>query len=146
VLGGSLLLPTPSMEDYLEKVYLLIKEKGYARTVEIAESLSVNPSSVTKMLQKLDELEYVIYEKYRGISLTKKGEKYAKTLAEKHQVLEQFLRDIGVSEELIYDDVEGIEHHVSKQTLSRISSLVNFFEEHPEFKASYLKYLKESEN
>lgn len=138
--------PTPNMEDYLEKVYLLIKEKGYARTVDIADSLSVNPSSVTKMIQKLDELEYVVYEKYRGIILTKKGEKYAKTLAEKHQILEQFLRDIGVSEELIYDDVEGIEHHVSKQTLSRISSLVNFFDEQPEFKTAYLKFLKDQDD
>lgn len=48
-------MPTPSMEDYIEQIYLLIDEKGYARVSDIAEALSVHPSSVTKMVQKLDK-------------------------------------------------------------------------------------------
>ena len=48
-------MPTPSMEDYLEKIYQLIDKKGYARATDIAEALEVNPSSVTKMIQKLDK-------------------------------------------------------------------------------------------
>ncbi|GAA3322096.1 hypothetical protein GCM10020331_040600 [Ectobacillus funiculus] len=67
-------MPTPSMEDYIEQIYLLIEEKGYARVSDIAEALSVHPSSVTKkMVQKLDKDEYLIYEKkYRGLVLTAK--------------------------------------------------------------------------
>ena len=65
----------PSMEDYIEQIYLLIDEKGYARVSDIAEALSVHPSSVTKMVQKLDKDEYLIYEKYRGLVLTSKGKK-----------------------------------------------------------------------
>ncbi len=60
-------MPTPSMEDYLIEIYLLIEEKGYARSVDIANALHVTPSSVTKMIQKLDDSGYILYEKYRGI-------------------------------------------------------------------------------
>ena len=48
-------LPTPSMGDYLEKIYNTIEQKGYARSIDIASLLDVLPSSVTKMMQKLDE-------------------------------------------------------------------------------------------
>lgn len=68
-------MPTPSMEDYIEQIYLLIENKGYARVSDIAEALSVHPSSVTKMVQKLDRNEYLIYEKYRGLILTPKGKR-----------------------------------------------------------------------
>jgi Mn-dependent DtxR family transcriptional regulator len=138
-------LPTPSMEDYLEKIYLLIEEKGYARVVDIASSLNVLPSSATKMIQKLDETGFGIYEKYRGIVLTAKGKKLAKNLAEKHEMLEDFLRTIGVHEENIYQEVEGIEHHISKQTAFCISSLVSFFEDNPELREAYIKYRKQLE-
>jgi Mn-dependent DtxR family transcriptional regulator len=138
-------LPTPSMEDYLEKIYLLIEEKGYARVVDIASSLNVLPSSATKMIQKLDEAGFGIYERYRGIILTAKGKKLAKALAEKHEMLEDFLRIIGVHEENIYTEVEGIEHHVSKQTAFCISSPASFFEDHPDVKEAYIQYRKQME-
>lgn len=137
-------LPTPTMEDYLETIYLLIEEKGYARAVDIASSLSVLPSSVTRMIQKLDETGLGIYEKYRGFTLTGKGKKLAKDLAEKHLLLEEFLRMIGVYEENIYHEVEGVEHHVSKHTASCIASLVRFFEENPNVKESYMEYRKQT--
>ncbi|WP_313122401.1 transcriptional regulator MntR, partial [Exiguobacterium sp.] len=104
-------MPTPSMEDYLEQIYKLIEDKGYARVSDIAESLGVHPSSVTKMVQKLDRETYLVYEKYRGLMLTPKGRKIGKRLVERHALLEDFLRLVGVDEELIYKDVEGIEHH-----------------------------------
>lgn len=59
-------MPTPSMEDYIEQIYLLIDNKGYARVSDIAEALEVHPSSVTKMVQKLDRESYIVYERYRG--------------------------------------------------------------------------------
>ena len=122
-------MPTPSMEDYIEQIYILIEEKGYARVSDIAENLSVHPSSVTKMVQKLDKDEYLIYEKYRGLVLTTKGKKIGKRLVYRHELLEQFLRVIGVKEENIYDDVEGIEHHLSWDSIERIVDLVQYFEE-----------------
>jgi Mn-dependent DtxR family transcriptional regulator len=122
-------MPTPSMEDYIEQIYMLIEDKGYARVSDIAENLSVHPSSVTKMVQKLDKDEYLVYEKYRGLSLTMKGKKIGKRLVYRHELLEQFLRVIGVKEEHIYQDVEGIEHHLSWESIDRIVDLVQYFEE-----------------
>jgi Mn-dependent DtxR family transcriptional regulator len=130
------------MEDYLEKIYELMKEKGYARVSDIASSLDVQPSSVTKMLQKLDENQYVTYEKYRGIVLTARGQKMGRLMKERHHMLEDFLRILGVSEETIQRDVEGIEHHVSPTTLSSLQALVLFFAEHPECLAHFQTYLQ----
>ena len=124
-------MPTPSMEDYIEQIYLLIENKGYARVSDIAEALSVHPSSVTKMVQKLDRSEYLIYEKYRGLVLTSKGKKIGKRLVFRHELLEQFLKMIGVEKENIYNDVEGIEHHLSWDAIDRIGDLVQYFEENP---------------
>lgn len=122
-------MPTPSMEDYIEQIYMLIEDKGYARVSDIAEALAVHPSSVTKMVQKLDKDEYLVYEKYRGLVLTAKGKKIGKRLVDRHELLEQFLRIIGVDEENIYNDVEGIEHHLSWNAIDRIGDLVQYFEE-----------------
>jgi Mn-dependent DtxR family transcriptional regulator len=119
-------VPTPSMEDYLERIYKLIEEKGYARVSDIAEGLEVHPSSVTKMIQKLDKDNYLIYEKYRGLVLTNKGKKMGKRLMERHHLLEEFLTAIGVQEENIYKDVEGIEHHLSWDSITCIETLVEF--------------------
>ncbi|QOR65442.1 transcriptional regulator MntR [Cytobacillus suaedae] len=122
-------MPTPSMEDYIEQIYMLIEDKGYARVSDIAEALSVHPSSVTKMVQKLDKDEYLIYEKYRGLVLTPKGKKIGKRLVFRHDLLEQFMKIIGVEDDKIYNDVEGIEHHLSWNAIDRIGDLVQFFEE-----------------
>lgn len=120
-------MPTPSMEDYLERIYKLIDEKGYARVSDIAEGLEVHPSSVTKMIQKLDKDDYLIYEKYRGLVLTSKGKKVGKRLVDRHQLLEEFLELIGVDQEFIYRDVEGIEHHLSWDSITCIATLVEYF-------------------
>ena len=133
-------MPTPSMEDHIEQIYMLIEQKGYARVSDIAESLSVLPSSVTKMVQKLDKDGYLIYERYRGLMLTPKGLKLGKRLVQRHDLLEQFLRLIGVQEDKIYDDVEGIEHHLSWNSIDRIADLNQALEENPEF----LQKLEES--
>lgn len=125
-------MPTPSMEDHIEQIYLLIEHKGYARVSDIAEALSVLPSSVTKMVQKLDKDGYLVYEKYRGLTLTPKGQKIRKRLVQRHELLEQFLRLIGVDEERIYNDVEGIEHHLSWNSIDRIADLVQLLEDEPQ--------------
>src|SRR5699024_3663008 len=122
-------MPTPSMEDYIELIYKLIESKGYARVSDLAEELEVHPSSVTKMVQKLDKDNFLDYEKYRGFILTSKGNKIGKKLLFRHELLEEFLEIIGVEAENIYDDVEGIEHHLSWNSIDRIGDLVRYFEE-----------------
>lgn len=122
-------MPTPSMEDYIELIYKLIESKGYARVSDLAEVLQVHPSSVTKMVQKLDKDNFLDYEKYRGFILTSKGNKIGKKLLYRHELLEEFLEIIGVENENIYDDVEGIEHHLSWNSIDRIDDLVRYFKE-----------------
>ncbi len=134
--------PTPSMEDYIERIYLLIEDKGYARVSDIAEALEVHPSSVTKMVQRLDKDQYLVYEKYRGLVLTPKGKKLGKRLVFRHELLEDFLNVIGVDQENIYSDVEGIEHHLSWDAIDRIGDLVQYFEED----ANRVKKLRDVQN
>lgn len=143
--GWEMPTPTPSMEDYLEIIYKLIEQKGYARVSDIAEVLEVHPSSVTKMVQKLDQSQYLVYEKYRGLVLTPKGRKMGKRLVERHQLLEEFLRIIGVDEALIYDDVEGIEHHLSWDSITNIECLVEYFRSNPD-RVAELRAFKEKDN
>ncbi|MDB5084732.1 MAG: transcriptional regulator [Bacilli bacterium] len=134
---------TPSMEDYLEKIYELMKEKGYARVSDIASLLAVGPSSVTKMIQKLDEQRFVTYEKYRGIILTPRGEQLGRLMKQRHRMLEEFLRMLGVQEETIQQDVEGIEHHVSPHTMEALQSLVLFFKDQENCLNEYLDFRKQ---
>src|ERR671939_1485251 len=75
---------TDRMEDYLEVIYELIEQKGYATTVDISKYLNVSSPSVTKMVQRLDESGHLNYEKYRGISLTQQGVLVAKSIRERH--------------------------------------------------------------
>jgi Mn-dependent DtxR family transcriptional regulator len=136
-------MATPSMEDYLERIYKLIDEKGYARVSDIAEGLEVHPSSVTKMIQKLDKDNYLVYEKYRGLILTSKGQKMGKRLVDRHVLLEQFLTIIGVSEDTIYKDVEGIEHHLSRDSINCIEILLEYFKRDPKRSEDLMNLKKE---
>lgn len=139
---GSILMPTPTMEDYIEQIYILMETKGYARVSAIAEALQVQPSSVTKMVQKLDKDNYLNYEKYQGLILTAKGKKIGQRLVYRHELLEQFLKIIGVDDENIYTDVEGIEHHLSWNSIDRIGDVVQYFEENPK-RVEQLSILRE---
>ncbi|MBD0380748.1 transcriptional regulator MntR [Paenibacillus sedimenti] len=138
-------MATPSMEDYLERIYKLIDEKGYARVSDIAEGLEVHPSSVTKMIQKLDKDNYLVYEKYRGLMLTSKGKKMGKRLVDRHQLLEEFLTLIGVHEDNVYKDVEGIEHHLSWDSITCIETLLEYFRREPNRMDELLQVRKEME-
>ncbi len=115
---------TTRMEDYLEVIYELIAQKGYATTVDISSFLNVSSPSVTKMLQRLNESGHVNYEKYRGISLTDSGIAVAKNMHERHGVLAEFLRMIGVDEDTANRDAEGIEHHLHPETLKKLEEFI----------------------
>ena len=124
---------SPIAEDYLERIHDLVAEKGYARIVDIAGLLGVSSPSVTRMVQKLAKGGFLKYEKYRGIVLTASGETLGKAVKGRHESLEEFLRMIGVTDpKTIWNDVEGIEHHVSPATMKAIRTLVQFFDETPD--------------
>ncbi len=124
--------PSQSAEDYLERIHELIEEKGYARVVDIASSLKVRQASVTAMVQKLGELGYLKYEKYRGLILTDKGRDVAQTIRNRHETLSRFFSLFGIEVETQRRDIEGIEHHLSPETVEILAALARFFEENPE--------------
>ena len=124
--------PSVAVEDYLEKIEQLIARKGYARVVDIAAGLKVSQASVTAMVQRLDAEGFIKYEKYRGMVLTSSGLEVARRIAHRHQLLTDFLRVIGVGDEkVIYDDVEGMEHHISPETFAAIEALTRHLEKNP---------------
>ncbi len=123
--------PSQSAEDYLERIHELIQEKGYARVVDIASSLKVKQASVTSMVQKLDELGFLKYEKYRGLTLTDQGREVAKRIQNRHATLSRFFSLLGLSAETQQQDIEGIEHHLSPATVAVLADLAQFFEDNP---------------
>ena len=124
------------IEDYLEVVYELIQRKGYARPSDIAERLDVKVPSVTSMMQKLHGMGLIVYERYRGLTLTEKGEEIARFSQQKHMTITNFLQILGVAEKIAKSDAEGIEHHVHRDTIRRMQHFVEYVNKHPNwFKA-----------
>ena len=113
-----------AVEDYLEKILELIDSKGYARVADIAEGLGIAQPSVSNMMKRLDEKGLLKYEKYRGMTLTEQGETVARRIIKRHGTLEDFLGLVGVDKETAYNDVEGMEHHISPQTLRAIEQII----------------------
>jgi Mn-dependent DtxR family transcriptional regulator len=112
------------MEDYLEIIYELVQHKGYATLADVAEYLNVRPPSVTTMMRRLDQSGLLDYEKYRGIRLTEKGMDIAKIIHDRHGVLSEFLKMIGVSEKIANEDAESMEHNLHPQTMHRLIELM----------------------
>jgi Mn-dependent DtxR family transcriptional regulator len=119
------------LEDYLEVIYHLIHDKGYANNVEIAERLGVKSPTVSNMVQRLASRGYLVYERYRGIRLTEKGEKIGKSVIARHSIISELLLMLGVEEKVAYEDTEGIEHHVQPATIRKIEGLVDFLQKDP---------------
>jgi DtxR family manganese transport transcriptional regulator len=130
------------VEDYLEVIYELIQSKGYARSTAIAERLGVRTASVTSMLQRLHRLDLIVYERYRGLTLTPKGKRLAKNVQQRHLTILKFLRALGIEEKVAREDAEGIEHHVNKTTIERISRFMEFIEQHPSWFHTFVETLK----
>ena len=122
---------TDRMEDYLEVIYELVEQKGYATTVDISTYLNVSSPSVTKMTQRLDETGYLKYEKYRGIRLTDEGVRIAQNIRNRHGLLAEFFKMIGVDEDSANSDAEGIEHHLHPETIKRLEDFMSVLKKYP---------------
>lgn len=131
--------PSQSAEDYLERIQELMEGKGYARVVDIASSLKVKQASVTSMVQKLAEQGYINYEKYRGLILTDKGRAVAHRIQQRHATLSRFFSLFGLAAETQQADIEGIEHHLSPDTVACLADLTKFFEQNPKVLEQFTK-------
>lgn len=132
--------PSQSAEDYLERIHELIESKGNAHVADIAQSLNVGQPSVTSMVQKLADDGYLRYEKYRSLTLTDAGRAVAEKIRNRHAVLASFFTLFDLDDDTQARDIEGIEHHLSSDTLNTLANLTAFFKEHPkiltQFKAN----------
>jgi DtxR family manganese transport transcriptional regulator len=104
-------------EDYVELIADLIDDRGEARQVDIAQRLGVAQPTVAKMLKRLAADGLIQQRPYRAIFLTVEGQAIAERSRERHRIVESFLCALGVSAETARIDAEGIEHHVSAETL-----------------------------
>jgi DtxR family manganese transport transcriptional regulator len=105
-------------EDYVEAIADLAATQGEARVVDLARRLGVTHVTVNRTLVRLQRDGYVSTQPYRAIFLTPAGLKLAASCQQRHTTVVSFLRSLGISEKTAELDAEGIEHHVSPETLT----------------------------
>jgi DtxR family manganese transport transcriptional regulator len=108
---------TETSEDYVELVADLTSKKGEARVVDIADRLGVTSVTVSKTISRLEDAGLVKSEPYRSIFLTDEGKRLAETVKARHETVLAFLLALGVPQEIAEGDTEGMEHHISEETL-----------------------------
>lgn len=126
----------------MEAVYHLIHDKGYATTVDISDRLQVKPPTVSSMIGKLASKGYLVHEPYRGMKLTPMGEKAARSVIRRHEIISEFLSMLGVDSDVAYEDTEGIEHHLQPITIYKIEMLVEYFGKNPRQLTQIREYLE----
>jgi DtxR family manganese transport transcriptional regulator len=115
---------TESAEDYTELIADLIKNTGEARTCNIADHLGISHVTALRTIRRLQEQGFVKTEKHKPVVLTPKGRELASHAKKRHDLLMDFFVKIGVSSKQAEIDVEGAEHHISRETLGCIASLI----------------------
>jgi DtxR family manganese transport transcriptional regulator len=108
---------TELAEDYVELIAELLEERGEARGTDIAQRLGVSNATVVKTLKRLQDEHLIRQEPYRAVFLTDAGQKLAEDGRRRHAIVESFLVALGIKAEVARIDAEGIEHHVSADTL-----------------------------
>lgn len=116
---------SPEVEEYLEILYRY-KEKGiHAKTTEVAKELKISPASVSEMFRKLENMEFVKLNPYRGVELTTKGEILGRSLLHKHRLLESFLSILGIKKKNIHNEACILEHALSDEVASALKKSVS---------------------
>ena len=105
-------------EDYVEMISDLIEETGEARTVDLAARFGVTSPTVNAIVRRLQRENLVETRPYRSIFLTEAGRALAESSRARHRIVRDFLVTIGVPETIAEEDAEGVEHHVSEETLA----------------------------
>jgi|WetSurMetagenome_2_1015567.scaffolds.fasta_scaffold122935_3 DtxR family transcriptional regulator, manganese transport regulator len=109
-------------QDYVELIADLIERAGEARVVDLAKRLGVTHVTVNRAIQRLQRGGLVATQPYRAIFLTTAGQRLAVESRERHDLVVRFLIAIGVPRDVAESDAEGIEHHVSRETLRAFRS------------------------
>lgn len=116
---------TETAEDYVELIADLIESQGEARVVDLAARFGVSHATVNKIILRLNREGLVSNKKYRSLFLTEAGEELARRCKDRHNVVVNFLKAIGVSDRTAEMDAEGVEHHVSEETLRVFQNFIS---------------------
>lgn len=112
-------------QDYVELIAQLICEKGEARAIDLSRRLAISHVTVGKTLRRLERLNLLKAPPYASIFLTAAGKKLAKESKERHEIVLNFLLALGIPAAIAESDSEGIEHHVSRETLAALKKFTS---------------------
>ncbi len=134
---------TPSMEDYLEAMVNIEKERKVIRVRDVAKKLGVRMPTVTSMLKTLNKAGLIDYEKYEYIQLTEKGKRIGEEISRRHNALKKFLIHIlNVDPEVAEQEACKMEHAISTSTMDRFVKFMDFIETYPEISREWSKYFQ----
>ncbi len=129
-----------SMEDYLEAVAMLREEGKAVRVKQISYALGVKMPSVTAALRKLSEGGLVEHKRYGCVELTAKGDKVAKDIFHRHEILRHFLTDVlSIEPHIAQEDACRMEHAISSISLEKLARFIEFVEACPQGEPTWLK-------
>jgi DtxR family manganese transport transcriptional regulator len=114
-----------TVQDYVEAIADLTESAGAVRVVDLARQLGVTHVTVNRTIARLKKGGFVTAKPYRAIFLTEAGHKLAEECKGRHKTVVSFLRSLGISDRVAELDAEGIEHHVSPETLAAFESLLD---------------------
>ncbi|MBQ6999070.1 MAG: metal-dependent transcriptional regulator [Clostridia bacterium] len=114
-----------SAENYLEAILVIGKRKGYVRSIDIANELSVTKPSVSVAMKSFKNEGYILVNDAGDITLTDKGKEIAEKVYERHNVIANALLLLGVSEENAYADSCKIEHVISDESFQKLKNFIS---------------------
>lgn len=133
-------LITSSMEDYIEMIYRCSLDEEYIRLNTLAHLLNVRDSSASKMMKKLKELSLISYKKYGVITLSDKGREIGEYLYKRHNIIEEFLKNLSDEDHDVLVETELIEHVIGEKTVENIRFLNEFFSDNPDLLIKYTQF------
>ncbi len=136
---------TRAMEDYLEAIYWLSKEKGSAKISDISQVIGVKLPSASEMMKRLKAEGLVKYEPYGEVTLTEKGRRIAAKIASSHELLADFFMALGVERSIALEDACKVEHDLHPDTLRRLRRFIKFISKRSIF-SEFSKHLSEGES
>ncbi len=120
-------MATQTKENYLKAILFLSKDSEGVSITDLSETMNVSKPTVNSMVKKLQEKDWIKYEKYKPLVLTSKGRKEAGLIIRKHRLSEMFLSKImGFGWEEVHDIAEEIEHLKSKSLFDRMDEILGF--------------------
>ncbi len=118
--------PSRSIDEYLKVIFLITQKSEYAKTSIIAEQLSIYPSSVTEMLEKLDRQGLVEYTSYKGAKLTPSGHDRGRKILRRYRLLQVFFQNVlGLTAKEASEQACLMEHHISDKAEERICTMLD---------------------